>query len=365
MAYFYPLNFIRFLLALGVVLFHYGVNYFPFEEGPLRTLIVNSSFRVSFFFFISGFVMYLVYAPQQKDLAAESFYKRRSTRIFPLYWLAFVLTLLVVIFLKEASPKGLNLILHALGLQSLNPGYVLDLNYPAWSISVELVFYLLFPFLLRWLAGISWRQLGWIALLVWLLQSLQHILFVDFVYNGTKRMEEFISTFPLWHLPTFFMGMVTARLGVSGPGAALFRKRSLWFVLLSLLILGYVIFIPNPFLKYVHNGLLAPVFMLFILALYHDRSWLHRLMSNKYLSATGNLSYGLFIFQYPLWEFCVYLAGPEFSTGSRFFLIYLLALILFAALLHLYFEKPVLARLRGENRSSLRIGEAGLKIERS
>jgi peptidoglycan/LPS O-acetylase OafA/YrhL len=200
--YFHPLNFIRFILALGVLLFHYGVNYYPFNLPHLKTLIANSSFRVSFFFFISGFVMSLVYGRQQ-DLTPQHFYLRRFTRIFPVYWLAFVFTILVVIFLNHASPRGLNIILHFLGLQSLYSGHVLDLNFTTWSISVELVFYLLFPFLLRWMMKLSLTRLTIAVIVIWTVQSLQHILFVEFLYNGTKPMEEFINTFPLGIFPRF------------------------------------------------------------------------------------------------------------------------------------------------------------------
>lgn len=344
--YFHPLNFIRFILAVGVVMFHYGVNYYPFNEGILNTLIVNSSFRVSFFFFISGFVMCMVYSKQLQGLTAKYFYKRRFSRIFPLYLLAFIWTLLVVIFVKDAAPKGLVIITHALGLQSLNPGYVLDLNYPTWSISVELVFYLIFPFMLRWMMRLSLRKLFVISSLAWFLQSLQHILFVEYVYNGTKVAEEFISTFPLWHLPTFFAGMVAARLITLKEEGTVFTKRATLFLVLSLVAFAYIIFVPNPVLKYVHNGLLSPVFMVLILALYYDRSFIHKTLSNKYVSSLGNLSYGLFIFQYPVWVICTKMSGESFRSSGWFFLVYFVCLVGVAKLINLGFEKPMLRWLR-------------------
>ncbi|NBQ47462.1 MAG: acyltransferase, partial [Sphingobacteriia bacterium] len=136
--YFHPLNFIRFLLAIGVLLFHYGTAYFPFSEPALKTLINHSAFRVSFFFFISGFVMTLVYQQKEGMLSPLYFYKKRLTRILPVYWLAFFITLLLVLVVKGAGPKGLVILLHALGLQTWNPGYVLDLNFTTWSVSIEL-----------------------------------------------------------------------------------------------------------------------------------------------------------------------------------------------------------------------------------
>jgi len=346
--YFHPLNFIRFTLALGVILFHYGVNYFPFNSGPLNTLIVNSSFRVSFFFFISGFVMCMVYAKQADSLSAKYFYKRRFARIFPLYWLAFLFTVIVVVFVKNAAPRGLNIILHGLGLQSLNPGHVLDLNYPTWSISVELIFYLVFPFLLKWVMRFSPARLMALALGIWLLQSAQHIVFVECIYNGTKTSEEFISAFPLWHFSTFFGGMATARLISLNAPPAFITKNSSLFLLLSLLVIAVVIYIPNPVLKYVHNGLLAPVFALFIVSLYYNSSFISKSLSHPRVSSLGDFSYGLFIFQYPVWVICCRIADPGFIRSGWFFMIYLSSLFITTWFINRYFEKPVLKKLRSE-----------------
>lgn len=347
--YFYPLNIIRFLLALGVILFHYGINYFPFDVPPLKTIILNSAFRVSFFFFISGFVMSLVYDRQGVDLKPRRFYWRRFSRIYPVYLFAFVITLLVVVLLKGAAPKGLNILLHALGLQSLNPGYVLDLNYPTWSISVELVFYLLFPFLLRWTKGISLKRITVVTWIMWLLQSLQHIFFVEFVYTGTKASEEFISTFPLWHLPTFFAGMTVARLTAQGAIPQWVRSNALSCFFLTLLLFVLIVSVPNPVLKYIHNGLLSPLFGLMIVSLYHDRSAFHRLLSNPLLSRLGDLSYGLFIFQYPVWVICTTIAGEPVVKTTSFFLYYLAILVVFSWAMNTYFEKPLMRRLRAQS----------------
>ncbi len=350
--YFHPLNFIRFLLALGVVLFHYGIHYAPFNSGWLHTLIINSSFRVSFFFFISGFVMTLVYGPQLAGLRASDFYRKRLTRIAPMYWLAFVITLALVVFVNNAGPKGLVIILHFLGLQSWYPGYVLDLNYPAWSISVELFFYALFPFLLKMMFQLSVRRLMALSLFLWMLQSLQHIVFVELVWNGSKATEEFISDFPLWHLVTFICGMTTSRLILANAVSPFITRRPLLWFVAAILVLIYVVFIPNPVLKYIHNGLLAPVFSLLVLALYFDRSLLHQVLSLKPLSRLGDLSYGLFIFQYPIWIISTALFAP-FVQQNWFFWFYLVNLLLFAGFVNAYVERPLLKYLRREKRVSV------------
>lgn len=344
--YFYPLSFIRFLLAIGVLLFHYGTVYYPFTLSGLQTLIVNSSFRVSFFFFISGFILTLVYQQKGEALSALYFYKKRLTRILPVYWLAFFLTLLLVLFVKGAGPKGLVIVLHALGLQTWYPGYVLDLNYTTWSISVELFFYALFPFLLNGIKRVSPGKLASIALLVYVLQDIQHFIFVNDLSNNTKTMEEFISTFPLWHLSTFFIGMFTARIIALDTFPHVLRDHSVALFFSVLLIFAYILLAPNPLLKYIHNGLLSPLFMLLVLSLYYDRTWLARLLSWPPLSRLGDLSYGIFVFQYPVWIILTAVLPEPFTKTSVYFFGYVFMVMLVSFLVNRYFEKPLLMKLR-------------------
>ena len=346
--YFKPLNFIRFLLAFGVVLFHYGVKYYPFNTPLLKTFILNSGFRVSFFFFISGFVMTLVYGPQVTTVSPTQFYKKRFTRIFPVYWFAFIFTLLLVLFVNHSSPKGLVVIIHGLGLQSILPGFVLDLNYPTWSISVELFFYALFPFILKWLMKQTNRFLFYITAAVWVLQSLQHILFMAFI-SYSKHSEEFMNAFPLWHFGTFFAGMFSARLILSNAiPLKLQRRASVVFVLTGLLFLS-IIFIPNPLMRYIHNGLLSPLFAVFVLSLFYDASFIGRTLALKPLSRLGDLSYGLFIFQYPIWIVYNQLITPSFIESNWFFTLYFGILLVFSWGVNSYVEKPLLLYLRRDD----------------
>lgn len=344
--YFHPLNFIRFILALGVLLFHYGTTFYPFNVPVLKTLIENSSFRVSFFFFISGFVMTLVYGKRVEDLKASYFYKKRLTRIMPVYWLAFIITLLLVVLVKDAAPKGLIIVLHALGLQTWDPGYVLDLNFTTWSVSVELFFYALFPFLLNWFRKLSFGSLSLFVFVFYLLQSWQHYYFVNVLNDGTKRMEEFISSFPLWQLGTFICGMYSARVILLEKIPALLRKYSTWFFVLALVLFGLIIYTQNPILKYIHNGLLSPLFALTVLGLYYDESILGKTLSKPGFSRLGDLSYGIFAFQYPLWLIAGKVCPQDWQSSSYFFFGYLFVVLFVSHWVNRYFEKPILLRLR-------------------
>jgi len=182
------------------------------------------------------------------------------------------------------------------------------------------------------------------------LQSLQHILFMEFIIYS-KHSEEFINAFPLWHFGTFFVGMFGAKLILNNSIPVKLQKQaSVVFVLSGLLFLS-IIFIPNPLLKYIHNGLLSPLFAVFVLSLFYDSSFIGRALALKPLSRLGDLSYGLFIFQYPIWIVYNQLITPSFIESKWYFTLYFSSLLIFSWLINSYVEKPLLVYLRRDSSS--------------
>jgi peptidoglycan/LPS O-acetylase OafA/YrhL len=341
--YFRQLGFIRFALALGVVLFHYSLPFAPFNHGLLSTLIQQSAFRVSFFFFISGFVMALVY-PKTAAKGKENFWKRRLSRIGPMYLISFIITLFLVLVLKGAAPKGIALVSHFLMLQSIVPGYTLDLNYPTWSISVEVFFYLLFPFVNPWIYK---KQMTWLVTMliaIWLIQLVQHVYFVDHLYDGSKKMGEFIDAFPLWHFPTFLSGMITAHLVRGEAMKSFFEKFAHIILLLSACTLFSIVLYENPIRPYIHNGLLMPLYCLIVLSFYYGHTWVGKLISHPLMVKSGDLSFSIFLFQYPLW-LVMHDSLDVVNTSAGFFL-YLTLLILLSYIINKYLEQPLIHRFR-------------------
>lgn len=330
-----------------MLLYHYGVNFYPFNIPEIKSLIQYSSFRVSFFFFISGFVMFLVYGSKIKQTTIAFFYRKRLTRILPMYWLAFIITLLLVVFVNQSSPRGLSIILQFLGLQSWNPGFVLDLNFTTWSISVELFFYALFPFLARMIVDWSTKKIILIAFWVWIVQTAQHVWLTEMLSTSySKQTEEFINAFPLWHLATFFAGLCTYKLISQDIFSSWFKQNAWVFFILAILLLLLFIEFPTVINKYVHNGLLVPVFVLLVVSLFYDKTIITKILSNKYLSSLGNLSYGIFIFQYPIWIIFTALFTKQQSEQTWFFYLYLCFVLLVSKLAYNYFEKPLLKYTR-------------------
>ena len=147
----HPLTGVRFLLALGVVLFHYQLQWTLPDEAA--GLLNRARLGVDVFFILSGFILTHVYL--QGDVAPNyrRFLAARFARIYP----AHLFILLAMLGLVLAAPLlgvGLeqgrfNLTDFAstlLLVQAWLPRETLALwNGPAWSLSAEWFAYLAFP----------------------------------------------------------------------------------------------------------------------------------------------------------------------------------------------------------------------------
>ncbi|MGV0925571.1 acyltransferase family protein [Empedobacter tilapiae] len=104
---------------------------------------------VSYFYVLSGFVMIVAYKNLEK-INSKKYYINRLARIYPLHILSMLLVIFFILLeiINNNIPK-LAVLNHILLIQAWIPRTALTLNAPAWSISVETFFYLLFPFIFQ------------------------------------------------------------------------------------------------------------------------------------------------------------------------------------------------------------------------
>ncbi len=333
------LTFPRFLAALLIVIFHYGGETFPFNFGGFKELFLNGNIAVSFFFFLSGMVLCINYY-DQSNLGFRTFIVKRIARIFPIYFLSFLITLILGMTLYNAYPKGISIVLQAFALQAWVPGICLNINYPGWSISVEMFFYLLFPFIIQKFRGLALHKVVLIVLGIWLISFLQHLFLETYYYDaGNSQTSNFILYFPLWHLNTFLFGVLTGVLVITDYFTGLKKGIIPFLLFFTGVALFLLVLMTNNTLKsHIHNGLLSPIFFMITLGLVYDKSAFTRLLANSKLVFLGDISYGLYILQYPVYLFLCWLLNREVLSGVNFYF-YLLFLIVVSAISYLVFER--------------------------
>lgn len=162
-----PLDGLRGLAALVVVLFHYTARYSDAYSTKFLPgfKFIYGHYGVQLFFIISGFVIYMTI---EKVSGVRDFAYRRWSRLYPTYWLCLIITLVSVHLLGPADrsiPVNMQL-LNVTMLQGILAKPHVDSVY--WSLSQELLFYLLIAVVagLKQLKNIRWICLGWMALTV-------------------------------------------------------------------------------------------------------------------------------------------------------------------------------------------------------
>lgn len=143
------MEFYRGIAAIAVLFFHLsGIFNEQFHFDPLGGLANYGYLGVDFFFVLSGFViMYSHFGEDRQTLKIKKYLSKRVWRVFPTYWFHLVLILSIrllgAFLLKNSSLtiglEPLNLIKNVFLLKS--DKYLIG---PAWSLTHELYFYLLF-----------------------------------------------------------------------------------------------------------------------------------------------------------------------------------------------------------------------------
>ena len=141
----------RFVAIAFVILFHLlqKTNVALVQDPALFTSRLNRG--VQLFFTVSGFVLALPFAKYWlkggKRVALSSYFLRRLTRIEPPYLLSVVLCLVILIVVKKQPLYALlpHFAATVLYVHSLAYAALSTINPVAWSLEVEIQFYLLCP----------------------------------------------------------------------------------------------------------------------------------------------------------------------------------------------------------------------------
>lgn len=192
---------LRFFAALAVVLCHFA-SFMNLSGVPAAVLLFGQ-FGVDFFFVLSGFVLTWSWKPQRSTLR---FYWLRFARIWPVH-----LAVLAAIFVSGTrGPLG-NTIEEVFLVQQWTPttAWRVGLNGVTWTLSVEVLFYLLFPFLIRPTAKLGSRTLALFAVGGWLLAGAWYMA-AKHLMSGSVIWAA--ATNPYVRLPQFFVGMAIALL---------------------------------------------------------------------------------------------------------------------------------------------------------
>jgi peptidoglycan/LPS O-acetylase OafA/YrhL len=313
----YPLTSLRFFAALLVVLHHTLPVIVPSiaRHGWSSRLQTFTGTTVLLFFILSGYVLALVYLEPGTAIDRKNFWRARFARIYPLYFLALALDTpnlfharLVKYGLSAAVLKtSVTFAGSCLLLQQWLP-MLKGLDFPNWSLSVEALFYAVFPLLGRML----WRR----ALRVQLALALScFVIFwaTDFV-AAAHHLPAAVREQPLSYLPYFISGVVIAslhrwlraqqsrltRVRALAPAAALFAT--------VLLIAACSLRLPLPD-SIVPGLVFLPAYSVLLVCFAVGNPMIEAVFSRPLLVLLGEASYALYLLHVIVWTWLFQAAG--------------------------------------------------------
>ncbi len=348
------LNGLRAISIIMVICYHFYLGgYININNSFLKSLshlVSNGALGVNIFFVISGFLITTLLVKEQNrngSISLKHFYIRRGLRIFPAYYfLLFVYLVLekfnyfnlsnadwfsVITYTKQFFPTQVSEIVHL------------------WSLSVEEIFYLVYPYIfikyrknivyilyglillctldrfyvwsfLNYNIGSSIFQTG-DALLIGCIFSIKSTQILNLIENNKKKS---ILIFPLFFSSILVYNYFNSTLLKVG---AISGKHLLIFLRLSYTFLGSIGTITNILIGFI-----------IIYSISKKNVWFS-FLNNKFLNYIGTLSYSIY-----LWQNIFTTNRPEmhnFSVGIL--IIFILMSALFS---HYIIERPFL-KLKG------------------
>jgi len=298
------LTFSRFLVVLLVLAAHGvgGIYRAAIDVFPVSSVFNFAPSAVSYLFVLSGFVMSLVYHQPGTRFRVRDFWTSRFVRIYPLYLIAF---LLVCLYYLEymAHISAVKILANLFIVQAWIPSFAQSFNYPAWSLTAEVLFYALFPFLTAWSYRQPLRKLVWASLGFWAVSQTVHYVLWSRYWPAA---ESLLVYQPVFHLSSCLLGAVGGAWYVrEGQKLRSAPRTTLAVLTMGLVMASICMFMGDLFPWFPRwlqpmQGLFAPFFLVTILAMALDRSRLSRWLSQPLPVLLGETSYALYILHVPV-----------------------------------------------------------------
>jgi peptidoglycan/LPS O-acetylase OafA/YrhL len=345
---------LRFVAILPVVLQHLLERYYRYTmadkpaalfDDPYAFFISRGTVGVFLFFAISGFVLALPFAKSvlndRPAVPLKQYYLRRLTRIEPPYliWMTvFALVLLIkgTYLLPELFQHWLatvtythNLIFH--DYTRINP--------VAWSLEVEIQFYLIAPFLAMayFRIGNKWyRRLGLMALMV---------VAITLQTYGDGPIPFWLKASILGQIQHFFIGFLIADLYLTDwkDGTA---RHWIWDILA---VTAFVVMCYTWSSEYLKNLLFAVALFTLFAAGFKGVAF-RSLLQNTWIAVTGGMCYTIYLIHLPMLEGFMHISN-KIAIGHGFWLNFGVQLLIclpvvwsVSALFFILLEKPFMQK---------------------
>lgn len=369
----------RAVAALAVLATHVGFQTAHSVNGTLGSAIGRLDLGVTFFFLLSGFLLYRPHAVAAMAgtpaPSAGPYLWRRLLRIAPAYWVAVLLALLLVRSNDAESLTATDWLVQLLLVQVYVPDGLVPGLSQMWSLAVEVAFYLTLP----WLAAFATRQhrgtaasgpaqlrtLGAFVVVAWLWNAaiilIDHPLadladlwlpaYLDWFAVGMALAV--VQAWPARHAPT--VGVNTLRTLAAAPWTCWTVAGGLFLIATTPVAGPVTLVAPTPGQAIVKHLLYAAIATAVLLPAFlgGQADGPNRWLGHPLARWLGTISYGIFLYHLVVLDLVFAWQGRDFFTGGFLAVLWptVLGSIVVAAISWYALEQPMMRlRSRGPGR---------------
>lgn len=344
---FFLLDLLRFIACLAVIFWHYRHFYYV-EPGTVIPGFLKSAqpfyrffsffydyghYGVQLFWALSGFVFFALFAGKiyAKELSARAFFTDRFSRLYPLHLLSLLSVAFLVWLLKSATGNyGIykyndpyHFITNLFLVPYILPGEGWSFNAPVWSLTMEMIFYIVF-FLYARFAKVDLIKTPVLTLIF---------------FFAAEYPDKLILNPQIYRCGLFFFGGGTVFL--------LLRKLSEYFKIRHIYAASLVMFVMTAcFFR--HE---LPI-ILFLVLLFSCPIDIPKKLSAVFLFL-GNLTYGVYMLHITVQLSMIYVCRAflgfnlyDHARSRVCFVVYTVLLFMISILSYRYFEYPLKKLIR-------------------
>lgn len=350
---------LRWWAAFAVFLYHMRV-FAPLPEGALTAIIDYGYMGVTFFFVLSGFVLTWSLRP---EVSKSTFYLRRFARIWPSHIVALLLALPVFYtfgaiaegsFLKPFDALIISLSIPVIQAWWADPIILFSGNPAAWTLTVEALFYALFPFVSLVLIRFLKRGALVVALFAMLFAFVYRMLVIIWPASFLALIP-----LPIIRVPEFIFGMALAWAMRNGWRPRVHPLIGVGLLILAIAALAYVARLPNlSILALFSNEIVTVIVGVCILSVAtFSLKGKRTFFDSRWQIVLGEWSFAFYLVHATIIYGFLRVLGlqPASWLNLLWYPVLLLVGVLVAAVIHKTVEKPFEKRLRSwkDNRDTL------------
>ena len=338
------IDFLRGIAVILVVITHVSLTDVHISEF-VRVKLLFGQTGVQLFFFLSAYTLCLSMYQRKETNQVKNFYLRRFFRIAPLYYVGIFIYFIVfkVPLLNQHGPlqyypsfSKKNILLNVLFVHGFN---IKAYNYVVprgWSISTEMIFYVMFPFVFSLFSKIKKTTNYLLLPIAALLIANMYMWLAYLIYHEEVFTGHFFFAFILNQLPVFTVGITYFFLDKAGLIKIHKIISAIAFVLLFA--------VSYKLMGYLQHNINLPIFLVsisfgFLFSFFKDCEF-----ELPLLRRIGQLSYSIyichFLFAYPLSYKISMLIGDKIN-GYVVFVINLLITLFLSTLTAIISEKLI------------------------